>query len=118
MREVCKIGISLEMIISYTVVMAANYSEYAKRQVQSKRGKLLICKLGLVKMTIGTKGLWGDRLRVHGLAYPEGTVGDADTSPRNHGCVLHWLSGHIRAAISAIAIVLDCRLHRAALIVL
>lgn len=54
----------------------------------------------------------------HGLAYPEGTVGDTDTSPRNHGCVLHWLSGHIRAAVSAIAIVLDCRLHRAALIVL
>jgi hypothetical protein len=52
------------------------------------------------------------------MTYPERTVGDADTSPRNHGCVLHWLSGHIRTAVSTIAIVLDCRFHRAALIVL
>lgn len=51
-------------------------------------------------------------------AHPEGAVGDADTSPGHHGRVLHWLPGHIGAAVSAIAIVLDRCLHWAALIVL
>lgn len=98
------------------MVMTANYPV--------NRKTVLVCKLDPVKncyrkkKCYRTKGFWGDGLMAHGLAYPEGTVGDTDTSPRNHGCVLHWLSGHIRAAVSAIAIVLDCCLHRAALIVL
>lgn len=51
-----------------------------------------------------TKGLFK---ACGGLAYPEGAVRDADTSPGHHGCVLHGLPGHIGAAVSAIAIVLD-----------
>lgn len=67
----------------------------------------------------GALGRWERPVKAsRGPAHPERAVGDADASPGHHGCVLHGFPGHVGAAVSAVAIVLDCCLHRAALVVL